>query len=170
MRSLCAGLGLVALELRRQVDLVGDAAGIEDLLLEVLGLDGLGRELVDVGGKGWRTGGRLRAGFDGIALELEQARPAAARAAGVGDRLVHRAALRAPPSPFCHGKSLRPVYDDVRGISTSFVFDPSSAEGSNTTSLLIESKFPVVKSKVPRVPVPEVAVTKFSSTTLPSAS
>ena len=30
--------------------------------------------------------------------------------------------------------------------------------------------FFVVKSNVPRVPVPEVAVTKFSSTTLPSVS
>ena len=45
--------------------------------------------------------------------------------------------------------------------------EPSFAESSKTTSDATRRAAFVVKSNVPRVPVPEVAVTKFSSTTLP---
>src|SRR5262245_46619829 len=111
--------------------------------------------------------------IDGAALEVEQARPAPARATRVGDGLVHRAALGATPGRVSHGERVRraAVYEDVvRGIRASWIRDPSSAEFSYTTRVAASSKSCVVKSNVPRVPVPEVAVTKFLSTTFPSAS
>ena len=55
-----------------------------------------------------------------------------------------------------------------------WIFEPSSADRSKTMSEPIPSNgisySSVVKSNVPRVPVPEVAVTKFSSTMSPSVS
>jgi hypothetical protein len=49
-------------------------------------------------------------------------------------------------------------YRDVRrGISTSWIREPPSAEISKTTSEATWSKSPVVKSNVPRGDDPEVA-------------